>query len=137
MCVCTEPVCAIGQGVSGLCCAVEGQRWLFSGYSLTGVSHCFSLTTRGCQHAAEFLPGDLPCSVSLSLFHMIYPALSLSLFHMIYPTLSLSLSLFHMIYPTLSLSASVSLSLSLFRMIYPALSLSLSVSLSLSLIKPL
>ncbi|XP_012687547.1 glutamine amidotransferase-like class 1 domain-containing protein 1 [Clupea harengus] len=33
-----KPVCAIGQGVSGLCCAVEGQRWLFSGYSLTGPS---------------------------------------------------------------------------------------------------
>lgn len=35
---CTEPVCAIGQGVSALCCATEGQKWIFSGYSLTGVS---------------------------------------------------------------------------------------------------
>ncbi|XP_055789009.1 glutamine amidotransferase-like class 1 domain-containing protein 1 isoform X2 [Salvelinus fontinalis] len=33
-----ETVCAIGQGVSGLCCAVEGQRWIFTGYSLTGPS---------------------------------------------------------------------------------------------------
>lgn len=33
-----EPVCAVGQGVSALCCATEGQRWIFSGYSLTGVS---------------------------------------------------------------------------------------------------
>ncbi|CAB1322558.1 unnamed protein product [Coregonus sp. 'balchen'] len=34
-----KPVCAVGQGVSGLCCAVvEGQRWIFSGYSLTGPS---------------------------------------------------------------------------------------------------
>ena len=34
-----EAVCAIGQGVSGLCCAiVEGQKWIFTGYSLTGVS---------------------------------------------------------------------------------------------------
>ncbi|XP_055789008.1 glutamine amidotransferase-like class 1 domain-containing protein 1 isoform X1 [Salvelinus fontinalis] len=33
-----KTVCAIGQGVSGLCCAVEGQRWIFTGYSLTGPS---------------------------------------------------------------------------------------------------
>uniref|UniRef100_A0A8B9JEP0 Glutamine amidotransferase-like class 1 domain-containing protein 1 n=1 Tax=Astyanax mexicanus TaxID=7994 RepID=A0A8B9JEP0_ASTMX len=33
-----EPVCAVGQGVSGLCCATEGQKWIFSGYSLTGPS---------------------------------------------------------------------------------------------------
>lgn len=33
-----EPVCAVGQGVSALCCATEGQSWIFSGYSLTGVS---------------------------------------------------------------------------------------------------
>lgn len=33
-----EPVCAVGQGVSALCCATEGQRWIFNGYSLTGVS---------------------------------------------------------------------------------------------------
>ncbi|XP_062403386.1 glutamine amidotransferase-like class 1 domain-containing protein 1 [Sardina pilchardus] len=33
-----KPMCAIGQGVSGLCCATEGQRWLFNGYSLTGPS---------------------------------------------------------------------------------------------------
>lgn len=33
-----EPVCAVGQGVSALCCATEGQQWIFSGYSLTGVS---------------------------------------------------------------------------------------------------
>lgn len=36
--LCAEPVCAVGQGVSALCCATEGQRWIFSGYSLTGVS---------------------------------------------------------------------------------------------------
>ncbi|XP_029507707.1 glutamine amidotransferase-like class 1 domain-containing protein 1 isoform X1 [Oncorhynchus nerka] len=34
-----KAVCAIGQGVSGLCCAiVEGQKWIFTGYSLTGPS---------------------------------------------------------------------------------------------------
>uniref|UniRef100_A0A3Q3VLV1 Glutamine amidotransferase-like class 1 domain-containing protein 1 n=1 Tax=Mola mola TaxID=94237 RepID=A0A3Q3VLV1_MOLML len=33
-----EPVCAVGQGVSALCCATEGQKWIFSGYSLTGPS---------------------------------------------------------------------------------------------------
>lgn len=33
-----KPVCAVGQGVSALCCATEGQQWLFSGYSLTGPS---------------------------------------------------------------------------------------------------
>lgn len=33
-----EPVCAVGEGVSALCCATEGQKWIFSGYSLTGVS---------------------------------------------------------------------------------------------------
>ncbi|XP_017261695.1 glutamine amidotransferase-like class 1 domain-containing protein 1 isoform X3 [Kryptolebias marmoratus] len=33
-----KPVCAVGQGVSALCCATEGQRWIFSGYSLTGPS---------------------------------------------------------------------------------------------------
>ncbi|XP_028823253.1 glutamine amidotransferase-like class 1 domain-containing protein 1 [Denticeps clupeoides] len=33
-----KPVCAVGQGVSALCCATDGQRWLFSGYSLTGPS---------------------------------------------------------------------------------------------------
>lgn len=33
-----EPVCAVGQGVSALCCATEGQKWIFNGYSLTGVS---------------------------------------------------------------------------------------------------
>lgn len=38
MSVCAEPVCAVGQGVSALCCATEGQQWIFSGYSLTGVS---------------------------------------------------------------------------------------------------
>lgn len=40
-CVClglSEPVCAVGQGVSALCCATEEQKWIFSGYSLTGVS---------------------------------------------------------------------------------------------------
>lgn len=36
-CLCAEPVCAVGQGVSALCCATEGQKWIFSGYSLTGV----------------------------------------------------------------------------------------------------
>lgn len=36
--LCAEPVCAVGQGVSALCCATEGQKWIFSGYSLTGVS---------------------------------------------------------------------------------------------------
>lgn len=35
---CAEPVCAVGQGVSALCCATEGQIWIFSGFSLTGVS---------------------------------------------------------------------------------------------------
>ncbi|XP_012720696.1 glutamine amidotransferase-like class 1 domain-containing protein 1 [Fundulus heteroclitus] len=33
-----KPVCAVGQGVSALCCATEGQRWIFGGYSLTGPS---------------------------------------------------------------------------------------------------
>uniref|UniRef100_A0A3Q3VZB5 Glutamine amidotransferase-like class 1 domain-containing protein 1 n=1 Tax=Mola mola TaxID=94237 RepID=A0A3Q3VZB5_MOLML len=33
-----KPVCAVGQGVSALCCATEGQKWIFSGYSLTGPS---------------------------------------------------------------------------------------------------
>uniref|UniRef100_A0A1A8A051 Glutamine amidotransferase-like class 1 domain-containing protein 1 n=4 Tax=Nothobranchius TaxID=28779 RepID=A0A1A8A051_NOTFU len=33
-----KPVCAVGQGVAALCCATEGQRWIFSGYSLTGPS---------------------------------------------------------------------------------------------------
>uniref|UniRef100_A0A3B5QXP3 Glutamine amidotransferase-like class 1 domain-containing protein 1 n=2 Tax=Xiphophorus TaxID=8082 RepID=A0A3B5QXP3_XIPMA len=33
-----EPVCAVGQGVSALCCATEGQKWIFSDYSLTGPS---------------------------------------------------------------------------------------------------
>uniref|UniRef100_UPI003AAAB56E glutamine amidotransferase-like class 1 domain-containing protein 1 isoform X2 n=1 Tax=Centroberyx gerrardi TaxID=166262 RepID=UPI003AAAB56E len=40
-----EPVCAVGQGVSALCCATEGQRWIFSGYSLTGPS-VFELVRR-------------------------------------------------------------------------------------------
>lgn len=35
---CAEPMCAVGQGVSALCCATEGQKWIFSDYSLTGVS---------------------------------------------------------------------------------------------------
>jgi len=35
-----EPVCAVGHGVSALCCATEGQPWIFSGYSLTGVGVC-------------------------------------------------------------------------------------------------
>lgn len=33
-----KPVCAVGHGVSALCCATEGQPWIFSGYSLTGPS---------------------------------------------------------------------------------------------------
>ncbi|XP_036391577.1 glutamine amidotransferase-like class 1 domain-containing protein 1 [Megalops cyprinoides] len=33
-----KPVCAVGQGVSALCCATEAQQWIFSGYSLTGPS---------------------------------------------------------------------------------------------------
>ncbi|KPP61849.1 Parkinson disease 7 domain-containing protein 1-like [Scleropages formosus] len=33
-----KPVCAIGHGVSALCCATEEQRWIFSGYSMTGPS---------------------------------------------------------------------------------------------------
>lgn len=37
-----EPVCAVGQGVSALCCATEGQTWIFSGYSLTGVSSLYA-----------------------------------------------------------------------------------------------
>ncbi|XP_013981571.1 glutamine amidotransferase-like class 1 domain-containing protein 1 [Salmo salar] len=41
-----KAVCAIGQGVSGLCCAiVEGQKWIFTGYSLTGPS-VFELVRR-------------------------------------------------------------------------------------------
>ncbi|XP_070763253.1 glutamine amidotransferase-like class 1 domain-containing protein 1 isoform X2 [Enoplosus armatus] len=40
-----EPVCAVGQGVSALCCATEGQSWIFSGYSLTGPS-VFELVRR-------------------------------------------------------------------------------------------
>lgn len=41
VCVCSdlsEPVCAVGQGISALCCAIEGHKWIFNGYSLTGVS---------------------------------------------------------------------------------------------------
>uniref|UniRef100_A0A8C2JWU8 Glutamine amidotransferase-like class 1 domain-containing protein 1 n=1 Tax=Cyprinus carpio TaxID=7962 RepID=A0A8C2JWU8_CYPCA len=33
-----EPVCAVGQGVAALCCATEEQKWIFSGYSMTGPS---------------------------------------------------------------------------------------------------
>uniref|UniRef100_A0AAY5EZ61 Glutamine amidotransferase-like class 1 domain-containing protein 1 n=1 Tax=Electrophorus electricus TaxID=8005 RepID=A0AAY5EZ61_ELEEL len=33
-----EPVCAVGQGVSALFCAIESQKWIFRGYSLTGPS---------------------------------------------------------------------------------------------------
>uniref|UniRef100_A0A3P9P4P4 Glutamine amidotransferase-like class 1 domain-containing protein 1 n=1 Tax=Poecilia reticulata TaxID=8081 RepID=A0A3P9P4P4_POERE len=33
-----KPVCAVGQGVSALCCATDGQKWIFSGYSVTGPS---------------------------------------------------------------------------------------------------
>ncbi|XP_010901469.1 glutamine amidotransferase-like class 1 domain-containing protein 1 [Esox lucius] len=34
-----KPICAVGQGVSGLCSAIEeGQKWIFTGYSLTGPS---------------------------------------------------------------------------------------------------
>uniref|UniRef100_A0AAQ4S5F7 Glutamine amidotransferase-like class 1 domain-containing protein 1 n=1 Tax=Gasterosteus aculeatus aculeatus TaxID=481459 RepID=A0AAQ4S5F7_GASAC len=40
-----KPVCAVGQGVSALCCATEGQRWIFDGYSLTGPS-VFELVRR-------------------------------------------------------------------------------------------
>ncbi|XP_056273348.1 glutamine amidotransferase-like class 1 domain-containing protein 1 isoform X1 [Pseudoliparis swirei] len=40
-----KPVCAVGQGVSALCCATEGQRWIFNGYSLTGPS-VFELVRR-------------------------------------------------------------------------------------------
>ncbi|KAJ8252015.1 hypothetical protein COCON_G00213270 [Conger conger] len=40
-----KPVCAVGHGVSALCCATEGQRWIFSGYSLTGPS-VFELVRR-------------------------------------------------------------------------------------------
>lgn len=39
--VSTEPICAVGQGVSALCCVTEGQKWIFGGYSFTGVSHPF------------------------------------------------------------------------------------------------
>ncbi|XP_066556457.1 glutamine amidotransferase-like class 1 domain-containing protein 1 [Amia ocellicauda] len=35
-----KPVCAVGQGVAALCCAVEEQGWAFRGYSLTGPSVC-------------------------------------------------------------------------------------------------
>lgn len=47
MCVCvclSEPVCAVGQGVSALCCATEGQKWIFSGYSLTGVRNKWAIS---------------------------------------------------------------------------------------------
>ncbi|AWP08356.1 putative EF-hand calcium-binding domain-containing protein 4A-like [Scophthalmus maximus] len=40
-----KPVCAVGQGVSALCCATEGQKWIFKGYSLTGPS-VFELVRR-------------------------------------------------------------------------------------------
>lgn len=40
-----KPVCAVGQGVAALCCATEGQQWIFSGYSLTGPS-VFELVRR-------------------------------------------------------------------------------------------
>ncbi|XP_029378545.1 glutamine amidotransferase-like class 1 domain-containing protein 1 isoform X2 [Echeneis naucrates] len=40
-----EPICAVGHGVSALCCATEGQKWIFSGYSLTGPS-VFELVRR-------------------------------------------------------------------------------------------
>lgn len=33
-----KPLCAVGQGVSALSCAMEGPRWIFDGYSLTGPS---------------------------------------------------------------------------------------------------
>ncbi|XP_073720764.1 glutamine amidotransferase-like class 1 domain-containing protein 1 [Misgurnus anguillicaudatus] len=33
-----KPVCAVGQGVAALCCATEEQKWIFSGYSMTGPS---------------------------------------------------------------------------------------------------
>ncbi|CAG08765.1 unnamed protein product, partial [Tetraodon nigroviridis] len=33
-----KPICAVGQGVSALCCVTEGQKWIFSSYSLTGPS---------------------------------------------------------------------------------------------------
>lgn len=34
-----KPVCAVGHGVSALCCAVTEERsWIFRGYSLTGPS---------------------------------------------------------------------------------------------------
>lgn len=32
-----EPICAVGQGVAALCCATEEQKWIFNGYSMTGV----------------------------------------------------------------------------------------------------
>lgn len=38
VCVIAEPVCAVGQGVAALCCATEEHKWIFSGYSMTGVS---------------------------------------------------------------------------------------------------
>ncbi|XP_077568275.1 glutamine amidotransferase-like class 1 domain-containing protein 1 [Stigmatopora nigra] len=40
-----KPVCAVGEGVSALCCAMEGNRWIFDGYSLTGPS-VFELVRR-------------------------------------------------------------------------------------------
>ncbi|XP_061630551.1 glutamine amidotransferase-like class 1 domain-containing protein 1 isoform X1 [Phyllopteryx taeniolatus] len=40
-----KPVCAVGQGVSALCCATEANRWIFNGYSLTGPS-VFELVRR-------------------------------------------------------------------------------------------
>eukprot|EP00066_Takifugu_rubripes_P004391 XP_003967732.2 PREDICTED: Parkinson disease 7 domain-containing protein 1-like isoform X1 [Takifugu rubripes] len=33
-----KPICAVGQGVSALCCVTEGQKWIFGGYSFTGPS---------------------------------------------------------------------------------------------------
>lgn len=40
-----KPVCAVGQGVAALCCATEGHKWIFDGYSLTGPS-VFELVRR-------------------------------------------------------------------------------------------
>ncbi|XP_053741637.1 glutamine amidotransferase-like class 1 domain-containing protein 1 [Synchiropus splendidus] len=40
-----KPVCAVGQGVSALCCTTDGQQWIFRGYSLTGPS-VFELVRR-------------------------------------------------------------------------------------------
>lgn len=65
--VCAEPICAVGQGVSALCCATEGQKWIFSGYSLTGVS--VSGVTMMKIHSNYYM---FQCSLSQQLFSIYF-----------------------------------------------------------------